>query len=60
MQKGYSQDFKNRDALLKLCMESGMSYGEILKIVEPMHGKTPEEKEIIAEQILREKFNIKD
>ena len=60
MQKEYSQDFKNRETLLKLCMEQGMSYGEILKIVQPMHGKTPEEKEIIAEHILREKFNIKD
>ena len=58
MQKEFSPDFKMRGTLLKLCTEKGMSNSMILQIVAPMKGKTNEEKEIIAAQILKEKFNI--
>ena len=58
MQEEFSPDFKMRGKLLKLCMDRGMSLSTISKIVQPMKGKTDEEKEVIAAQILKEKFNI--
>ena len=54
MRREYPEDFKMRGRLLELCMEMGMSSGTTLKTVRPMDGKTPEEKEQIAEQIIQE------
>jgi len=57
MQEKFSPNFQMRGTLLKLCTEKGMSNNMILKIVEPMRGKTEEEKEKIASQIIKERFN---
>lgn len=54
MQKEYSPDFKMRGKLLELCMQKGMPLEMISRLVKPMDGKTPEEKEAIAEKILKE------
>ena len=40
MQEKLGPDFQMRGTLLKLCMEKGLSNNMILKIVEPMCGKT--------------------
>ena len=58
MRRVYSQDFKMRGTLLETCMDQNIPYDMIAKIVRPMRGKTPEEKEAIVEKILMEKFNI--
>lgn len=43
-----------RDKLLKLLIGKGMSNSAILDIIEPMSGKSQEEKEAIAKQIMKE------
>lgn len=58
MRREYPEDFKMRGTLLETCREKNISLDMIAKIVRPMRGKTPEEKEAIAEKILMEKFNI--
>lgn len=58
MREVLSEKYEKRNRLLKLCMEKGMSNSMISELVEPMKGKTDEEKEVIAAQILKEKFNI--
>lgn len=45
---------EQRSKLLKLFTEKHLHGQQALKIVEPMRGKTDEEKEQIAEKILRE------
>lgn len=58
MHKEFTKGFKMRGTLLETCREKNISLDMIAKIVRPMRGKTPEEKEAIAEKILMEKFNI--
>ena len=53
-----SEKYKNRNCLLKLCLEHGISNSKISELVEPMRGKSDEEKEIIASQIIKETFHI--
>ncbi len=43
-----------RDKLLKLLIDQGMQNSAILDIIEPMSGKSQEEKEAIAKQIMKE------
>ena len=43
-----------RDKLLKLLIDKGMPNSAILEIIEPMSGKSQEEKEVIAKQIMKE------
>ena len=52
MQKETKNPSEKRNLLLMACMEKGMSNDMILDLVAPMRGKTDEEKEILAEQIL--------
>ena len=52
MNKVNPGDTTNRNALLKWCLAEGMSIEDIEKITRPMHGKSNEEKEQIAEQII--------
>ena len=54
MQREYPNDFKKRGKLSELFMERNMPIDMILKIVQPMKGKSQEEKEIIAEKIFQE------
>ena len=54
MQEGIRPGTEKRCELLKICLEKGMSNSMISKIVEPMRGKTEEEKEQIAEKALKE------
>ena len=58
MRREDPEDFKMRGTLLETCREKNISLDMIAKIVRPMRGKTPEEKEAIAEKILMDKFNI--
>ena len=57
MRKEYSQGFKMRGILSEIFMERNMPLDMIAKIVRPMRGKTQEEKEQIAEQIIQELTN---
>ena len=52
MSKTDPGDTTNRNALLKWCLAEGMSIEAVEKITRPMHGKSNEEKEKIAEQII--------
>ena len=52
MREGMNPKSRKRAELLKTCLEKGMSNDMILNLVAPMRGKTDEEKEILAEQIL--------
>lgn len=54
MPKEFTKDFKMRGRLLEMCREMNMSLDTIAKTVRPMRGKTPEEKEQIAAQIIQE------
>lgn len=54
MQREYPNDFKKRGKLSELFMERNMPIDMISKIVQPMKGKSQEEKEIIAEKIFQE------
>lgn len=60
MLKGLNPKRKNRSLLLKKCTELGMSNAMILNLVEPMEGKTDEEKEQIAADLLEELENRQD
>lgn len=46
-------DTTMRNKLLQKCMEMGMPNSSILEIVHPMKGKSQEEKEQIAAEILK-------
>ncbi len=46
-------DTSKRDKLLKELNSRGMSNRAILRILEPMDGKTQEQKELIAGQIMK-------
>ncbi len=54
MRREYPEKFKMRGKLYDICTEMNMSRSMIAKTVRPMEGKTPEEKEQIAEQIIQE------
>ena len=47
-------DTTKRNALLRLCMDKGMSANTVARMVEPMAGKTNEEKERIAEMLTKQ------
>ena len=53
MQKASNNKYEKRNQLLKFCMDKGMPHAMILKTVRPMEGKTPEEKEKIAERLIQ-------
>ena len=53
MEKQVIMDSKNRDKLLMKLTEMGMPNSSILEIVHPMKGKSHEEKEQIAAEILK-------
>ena len=42
----------NRQHLLKACLDRGLSQSTILRITEPMEGKSHEERERIAAELL--------
>ena len=42
-----------RCELLKTCLEKGMPTSQILKIVQPMKGKSERDKEKMADEILK-------
>ena len=54
MEKVDTGNTTHRNMLLEWCMEKSMSAVSIAKIVEPMAGKSNEEKEQIAKQLLEE------
>lgn len=53
MQKGMRPGTEKRCELVMFCLEKGMSNSMILSIIEPMQGKTEEEKEAIADKALK-------
>ena len=53
MKKVNTGDTTNRNALLRMCMEKGMSPSTVLQLTEPMAGKSNAEKEQIAAEILK-------
>ena len=53
MKKGLQPNTENRHKLLRLCKEKNMSAATVRQLVEPMRGKTDEEKEHIAKQLLQ-------
>ena len=46
--------YKNRSRLLRKCLDLGLQASTILELVQPMEGKTEEEKESIAANIIEE------
>lgn len=52
MKKEMDPSLKNRNALLRKCLELGMSTSSIHELVHPMHDKTDEEKEQMAAELL--------
>ena len=56
-QKRIPPIFLNRNKLLKLANDKGISAAKLNELVEPMSGKSEEEKEAIAIQIIRKLEN---
>ena len=54
IKKGIRPGTEKRCELMDFCSETGIQSSELLPIIEPMDGKTEEEKERIAERVLRE------
>ena len=52
MKEGYDPKSINRSILLRLLRDRRVSLGEKLKIVEPMRGKSDEEKERTAANLI--------
>ena len=52
MREGYDPKSEKRSILLKLLTEKGYSTDTKLKIIEPMRGKTDEEKERMAAHLI--------
>ena len=52
MQNNLLKNRRNRCLLQKACMDRGLLQSTMLEIVEPMLGKTDEEKERIAAELL--------
>lgn len=52
MKEGYDPKSINRSILLRLLRDRRVSLDEKLKIVEPMRGKSDEEKERIAANLI--------
>ena len=48
----FHEDATWRNALLKYCMKNGISGEALLNTVAPLKGKTEEEKEQLAKEIL--------
>ena len=53
MKQKLPEIYKNRAHLLRLCLDLGLSAAEINQLVTPMEGKTEEEKEAIAANLIR-------
>ena len=53
MKKGIRPNTENRYKLSEYCREKGMSANAFRQIIEPMRGKTDEEKEQISKEILQ-------
>ena len=60
MLKGTNPRLEKRSNLLGKFMELGMSLDTMLEMTRPMHGKTDEEKEQIAADLLEELENRQD
>lgn len=52
MRPGQLAERTNRKKLLSICLDQGLSQSAILHITEPMTGKTHEEREQIAAELL--------
>ena len=52
MQEGFDPKNEKRSILLRLLLEKGFSAKQALKIIEPMRGKTDEEKERMAAHLI--------
>ena len=59
MQKGIRPGTEKRCKMLKIFFEKGMSASIIGQYTKQMRGKTETEKEIIAEEIVREILKAK-
>lgn len=54
MPKRMNRGTEKRNQLLKFCLDHDIPYSKISEMVEPMRDKTDEEKEQIAEELLKE------
>ena len=52
MRQGILAERTNRQRLLGICMERGLLQSTMLEIISSMHGKTDEEKERIAAELI--------
>lgn len=52
MKQGLPAERTNRQRLLKACLDRGLSQSTILHITEPMEGKSHDERERIAAELL--------
>ena len=52
MKQSFTEERVNRQKLLKSCMDRGLSQSAILQVIMPMAGKTDNEKERIAADLL--------
>ena len=57
MLEGIRPGTENRCEMLRLYLETGMSQSVFRELILPMEGKTEEEKEKIAEEIIRKLTN---
>ena len=55
MMKNDPGDTTMRNKLLRTCLDKGMSASTVLQLVKPMAGKSNEEKERIAAEILKKR-----
>ena len=52
MKQELPEIYKNRSKLLRLSLDLGLSASEIHRLVHPMDGKSEEEKEAIAAELI--------
>ena len=53
MKQKLPEIYRNRSQLLKVSLEKGLSAATLNKMVEPMRGKTEEEKEALAAELIK-------
>ena len=53
MKQKLPEIYKNRSKLLRLSLDLGLSASEIHRLVHPMDGKSEEEKEAIAAELIK-------
>ena len=54
MLPGYEPGTEKRCELLRYCLNEGLEISTISRITDPLDGKTEEEKESIAEKLLKQ------